>query len=509
MSAGSLRQAGATVIIFLIVAKTVGVFKEILIAAQFGTSQTVDVFLAGITIPAILGTLFYQSLPNAFVPLFARGTGTSRSRRRTALGLLAIIGMITIGLWLFADALASLTSQGFSLGAREETVAILQIAAVSVLLATVDALFRSRLLTRKKFAYIGIGSMWPGIAMIIAVLAFPEGGSRTLVWGFVSGAGLAALWNSLPFLQHLARRTPSMPKSVPTSTQTDGGLWTVIVMVLGSAGIFYTLLDRYFASFLAEGSIAAIKYANLVASQPVALFGGALGTAVFPYLSQRAAEHNIAEIRQILNRAIRWVLVASVPFAVWCIVFGEEIISLLYERGAFDASSREMTGLLLIPYGVWLVPAVLSAVLIKLKYASFHWRAILASTALGLVIKVVGSIWLVAPLDALGLVVATAASRVGMVTVLFLFLSRELSHGYAGQWIRLGIFVAGLSVAGSTLGLALAHFLSIADWTVAAIARLSLGIVFSLGLIGVLGPFVGIDEVTRIYRWVSSRVLRR
>ncbi len=509
MGTDSLRKAGVTVIVFLIAAKTVGVVKEILIAAQFGTSQTVDMYLAGITVPAVLSTLLYQALPNAFVPLFARRAHSSSDKQYTAILLLGILGVISVLVWLFADVLASFTNQGFPPDVRGETVTILKISAATILLVTAESLFRSRLLAKKKFAYTGVSGMMPSTAMIVAVLVYPEGGARTLAWGFVGGATLAALWNMLPFLGRLRRVVEKIMPPAPAKDTRHDGTWTATVVLLGSAGLFYPLIDRYFASFLAEGSIAAIQYANTIATQPLALFGIALGTAVFPYLAQRAAAGDTTEIRLILNKAIRWVLVLSIPFAVWCIIFGEEVVSLLYERGAFDVSSREATGLLLIPYGAWLVPAVLVAVLMKLHYASLRWRAILVATLLGLAVKVVGSFWLVGPWEAQGLVVATAGSRYIIALILLLSIPREYTAGNGAQWLRLGILVAGFSVAGSLCALLVSGVLAITDWTVLAIVRLGLALLITAGLLAGLGPRAGIEEVTRIHQWVAARIWRR
>ena len=509
MDAPSIRQAGITVIIFTIAAKVFGLIREMIVAAHYGTSQIVDVYLAGITIPAMVGTVLIQTLPNAFVPLFTGGPKNRRGSTRVAFSLVAISGLIAAALWFLAEPAASITSSGFSVAAQAETVIILRIVAAAVALATIEALMRSRLLAQKRFVYSGVAGLWTSAAMVIAIVLHPAGGARTLAWGYVVGSLMAAVWNLMPYVLR-RKASPRTEHTVSEPISSSGeGYWVTAVIFLGSTGLFYTLLDRYLASFLGEGSIAALQYANLVASQPVAIYGIAISIAVFPYLSQKIAECDGDAVRQIIDRAIRWVLVGSVPAAVWIGVLGNEIISILFERGAFGASSRSATGLLLVPYGFWLVPAVLAPVLLRVYYAMFRWRPILTAVLAGLFVKVVLSLWWVKSFGALGLVAATAAAAASTTLVLLFALPREFMQRNWFHWGQLSITLAGLSLAGAIVGFYLPDILSISQWEGRAVLRVAAGIILSLGLGLSLGPWLHIDEVIRLREWISGRLLRR
>jgi len=509
MGTPSIRQAGITVIIFAISVKVFGLAREMIVAAHYGTSQIVDVYLAGITIPAMVGTVLIQTLPNAFVPLFTGGPKNRRGRTRAAFSLVAISGLIAATLWFLAEPAASLTSSGFSAAARAETVIILRIVAAAVAMATIEALMRSRLLAQKRFVHSGIAGWWTSAAMVIAIVLHPEGGARTLAWGYVVGSLMAAVWNLMPYVLR-RRRSPRTEHAVSEPISSSGeGYWVAAVIFLGCTGLFYTLLDRYLASFLGEGSIAALQYANLVASQPVAIYGIAIGTAVFPYLSKKIAESDSNAVRQIIDRAIRWALVGGVPVAIWIGVLGDEIVSILFERGAFGASSRSATGLLLVPYGFWLVPAVLAPVLLRVYYAMFCWRPILTAVLAGLFVKVVLSLWWVENFGVLGLVAATAAAATATIFVLLSALPREFMERNWVHWGQLFITLAGLSLAGAITGFYLPDVLSITEWGGRAVLRVVAGVVLSLGLGLSLGPRLHIDEVKRLRAWIAGRLLRR
>ena len=107
MSEPSVRRAGITVLAFVIGGKAIGFLREVVIAGTYGTSQIVDVYLAAVTIPALINGILYQALPNAFIPLFARTGHNQGSTQRVAWGVLAAMASVSAGLWLFAVPIAA------------------------------------------------------------------------------------------------------------------------------------------------------------------------------------------------------------------------------------------------------------------------------------------------------------------------------------------------------------------------------------------------------------------
>jgi len=505
----SIRQAGITLVVFTIAVKIIGLVKEMVLAANFGTSQIVDIYLAGITVPSILNTIITWALPDAFVPLFSAERNTRRSTSSAAYALIAMMAAISVSLWIMAKPLASLTGSGFSADARAATIVIAKIAAFSVFASTIEALFHSRLLAQKRFAYAGMGGIWISVAMIAAIVAYPAGGARTLAWGYVAGVILAAVWNLWPYI--FPRRSALSEGSCGIHRQPykSAGRWVVIVFLLSCTGQLYILLDRYLASFLAEGSIAVLNFAALVASQPVAIYGLAIGIAVQPFLPEKVIENDLHASRQIVERAMRWVLIGSVPSAVLMGILGDEIVSLLFERGVFDASSRSSTGVLLLPYAVWLLPAMVNTVLTRVSYAMFRWRPILIAEMIGLIIKASLSIILVGSLGAFGLVTATAIAAMSSMVTLIIGTPGLITKRNWVTWGQLLAVLFALSAAGTVLAYYLPVVLSLTSWRETAVMRIAAAVLLNLVLLTGLGPRLRIAEFVKLQSWLANRVRRR
>ena len=494
MTGLSLRRAGATVIFWAAATKIVGFAREVVIAASYGTSQTVDVYLAAITMPALVGTVLRYAFPNAFVPLFAGGQSLAGQTRRHAIRLVAAMGMLTIGFWVFADPISRLTASGFSPEAQAQTVFLLRIVAVAIMLFTVEGLTRSRLEAQKRFAQAGIGPIWSSAIFILAIMLFPNGREQTLIWAFVVGIAVMAVWNILPD-RHGGRGLVFKSATVPADSVSGVGRWITIVLLISAIGMFYTVIDRYYASFLAGGSIAALQYANLLASQWVAICGGGLATAILPYLSGKVAERDWTGVSDIVDRAIRWSLIGTIPVAVAMILLSEQVVTVIFERGAFDHQSTVITARLLIVYGAWMLPGVLSLVIGKLYYAMRSWRPVLTATIIALIVKIGLSYWWVHAFGVTGLPGATAVSFGVYATIVFVVLPRWCLTGLWRRWIRYLVVLTVIFVVACLIGR------GVSSWFVAlpskAGAYLALG---SAGAIGVsilllLGRRLGFVEI--------------
>ncbi len=507
MKSTSLRHAGLILIFTAVLAKCIGFLREAVIAATYGTSQTVDLYLSAATIPALAATVLYHSIPNAFVPLYSVGTPGQRARK-AAWVVLAIMLLVTLAMWFFAEYLVYLTGAGFSAAVRGEAATLFRVSSVAVALATVEALSRSRLLARKQFLQPGLSSMWQSIAMIVAVVMSPTDGARTLTWGFVAGNAASAIWNLVPFRRSVAEtgKDSTLPLARP---QSDGlGIWIALVLLVDTIPQFYALIDRQFGSFLPAGSIAALQYANLVAILPQSIFSVAVGMAIFPYLSESIQSGDHARAGDILDRAFRWSMIAVVPLAVLLMVFNSDIIRLLYERGVFNAESRRMTASILFLYSLSIVPNVFMAVAAKVFYSSRRWGPILLAAVASVAIKYLLSLIWRESYGVQGIAAATTVGSVIGAAILFLALPHWVTVGKLRGWGRYIVVPGSLVLAGSLPGWFVMSHVPGAETITAAVARVVLGVLIGGLLLVLAGPRLGIPELAQLRLGAIKRLDR-
>ena len=107
------------------------------------------------------------------------------------------------------------------------------------------------------------------------------------------------------------------------------------------------LLLRFFGSFLPDGGISSINYAVRIMFIVVGLFGQAVATAFFPFMTRLVNENNMEEANRLLNRTLRY-LSLTLSIAVLIMVLRAEIIAVLFQRGAFDVKATALTARVLL-----------------------------------------------------------------------------------------------------------------------------------------------------------------
>jgi putative peptidoglycan lipid II flippase len=113
------------------------------------------------------------------------------------------------------------------------------------------------------------------------------------------------------------------------------------------------------ASFLGEGAISYLYYADRLNQLPLGVVGIAVGTALLPMLSRAMAKaeregHDNGEACDLFNRALEYCLLLALPAAAALAVIPLTLITVLFERGAFTAADSAVTANILACYSIGL-----------------------------------------------------------------------------------------------------------------------------------------------------------
>jgi putative peptidoglycan lipid II flippase len=121
--------------------------------------------------------------------------------------------------------------------------------------------------------------------------------------------------------------------------------------ILGSSiGQVSLLLDSFIASFLVDGSIAWLYFADRLMEFPLGVFSIALATVILPGLSAHHAKASKEQFSGTLDWALRVTLLLTTPAAVGMLVFAGPITATIFGRGEFSAHDVQMTAYALVSY---------------------------------------------------------------------------------------------------------------------------------------------------------------
>jgi putative peptidoglycan lipid II flippase len=158
-------------------------------------------------------------------------------------------------------------------------------------------------------------------------------------------------------------------------------------LLLGT-GIYQAniLLSRLLASFLPDGSLSYLYYAQRLVEIPQGMFAIAIASAALPSLARLHGQGDHEGALSAMRYSIRLTSLVALPCAVLLAVLAEPIVSVFFGRGEFGQAQIAGTAWALawLALGVWAV-AVIQPVT-RMFYAYGDTRSPVIASALNLLV---------------------------------------------------------------------------------------------------------------------------
>jgi putative peptidoglycan lipid II flippase len=457
MSTGqTVARATLIVMIMLALSRVLGLGREAAIAHQFGATHVTDAYYVAYTIPNIFYAVAGIALATVIVPIFTEYV--TQGRRDEAWRLCSLVtnalivftaGAAVFGM-LLAPSIVGILGAGFAPETFRLSVQLTIMMLPSIIFFSLAGLFMGILNANQVFGLPAFGSAAMNIVIIFGALFLGNYyGVYGLAAGVLGGAATMALIQ-VPVLRRVGfRYSPELNLRHPEVKRV---LYLMLPLTLGlSVNQVYLMIDWVLASGLAEGSIAALNYANKLIQLPQSLFVLAVSTAIFPTLSRHITEGHPAEMARTLGRGIKVVFLLTVPAVVGIVLLREPIVTLLFQRGAFDVRATEMTAVALLFFAVGLVGHCLVMLVSRGFFAVQDMKTPVYVTIGTLAVKLLASIVLVGPLAHAGLALGTSITALLNTVLLVWLLQRRFPGLISADMLR---FCGGVLAAAGVMGIA-------------------------------------------------------
>ncbi|WP_049643804.1 murein biosynthesis integral membrane protein MurJ [Candidatus Rhodobacter oscarellae] len=364
-----------TVGVWTLASRVLGFARDILLVALLGSGPVAQAFLIAFSLPNMFRRFFAEGAFNmAFVPMFSKklqaGEAPERFAQDAFAGLAGVLVVFT-GLALLAMPwLVAAMASGFIGDARFDMAVVMgRIAFPYILFISLAALLSGVLNATGRFAAAAAAPVLLNVLFVAALLLGDSMGwdlGLVMAWTVpVAGvAQLALVWEAARRAGFTLR--PTLPRLTPDLRR----LAVIAAPAALAGGVVQVnlLVGRQVASFF-DGAIVWLYTADRLYQLPLGVVGIAVGVVLLPELSRRLAAGDDAGGRDAFNRATEIGLALTLPAAVALCVIPGPLISVMFERGAFDASDTAATAWALAIYGLGLPALVLQKVLQPLFYA--------------------------------------------------------------------------------------------------------------------------------------------
>lgn len=468
--------------------RVLGLARDILFAYILGTGWAADIFLAAFRLPNLARRLLQDgALSLSFIPVFRREhahkslDSAFSFGRTTALELgLGVVLLALLGV-AGARGIAVIFLPGFAENSSlvGQAASLLRISFFYLPLAVLIAAGSGMLMALGRYAAPSASPVAFNIGLLCAgfyALAGGLGGygaARALCMGLLLG-GLCQL--ALHWIALKRQGFSPLGRLEFSSGANKAFLRALPFSLIGSTAFqLNVIIATLLASFLGEGAISALYYAERLIEMPVALIGVTLSTASLAGFSLLAIEERKEELSTELRRVLATGFFLTLPCAFGLVCFALPIIQGIFGRGAFDISAIALTSACLVCYAPAL-PAVAASRTLLAALNAWGKAGVTVGAALASLACMVGLAALLMPvLHVAGL--ALAGSAAAWVNCAFLYQALRRS-GLRGEqsfmpWREIGLYSLmslGMSAAALAFNAAALHF----AWS--NLLRLGLGI---------------------------------
>lgn len=421
------------IMLITILSKVLGFGREVVLASAYGASMYSDVYLVALNIPNVIFESIALAISTTFIPLYFDNDsigGRSKSLEFTnnIFNITIIISLIlTIVGIVFTEPLVKIFAIGFEDEKLKIAIEFTKILMLSMISIGLSSIIKSYLNAKDRFIMPTLMMSLPfNIIAIISIMLSTKTTPYLLAYGTLIAIFSKFIFqiptaykNGYEYKFYLDFKDNSIKKLI----------WLVGPIFIGVAvNQINTMVDRSLASTLAEGSISALNYANRLNTFVMGLVITSIGSVIYPLLSRLSSENSKVEFNEILVKSINSVVLLVIPISVGAIVLSKPIVSILFERGAFDQRASEMTAIALVFYAIGFIGFGLRDILGKVFYSLKDTKTPMINGIISMIINVLLNLILVKKMGHAGLAFATSISSLICIILLFISLKNKIGN---------------------------------------------------------------------------------
>lgn len=430
------------------------------IAALFGATGRTDAFFIAATIPFALASVLLASANQALVPLIntwfrEHGSEGAMGRVDGLLGTSLVVTTVVAALGIIlSPVLPSILAPGASSATRSSASAITALLFVTVVTRVGAEVIRALLNARFSFAAPASMPIAENLAVLVTILLLADRlGVPAVAVGYVVGGIL-----QLAYMYGVARsRGLRIRPRVRFRDPEIRVAFRLLRLPLAGTGLnmIARAVERFLASFLPAGSITILNYAWVVVnSLGGAIFFRSVVVALLPRLSEARREDAVS--RRIVGDGVKLMGLISIPLTAIVIVLAQPLVSLLFQRGAFDATSAALLGTVLAIYALQFPLDALTRVFQSFWYSRLDTVVPFHNVALGVGLDIAFAATLVWPFGIRGLALAYVLSSIGNLLHGYITVDRRISLPLLSLLRILGKIVVASAIAGAAAAATLA-----------------------------------------------------
>jgi len=512
-------KSAIIIIIFTMGSKFLGFFREVLIAAKFGSGIETDTYFVAMTATGLITGFMSNAISTTFVPVLSEieskeGKEGQINHTNNMINIIFFFSVILVILsWLASPLLVKLLAKGFYGEQFNLAVKLTRIGLPKIIFSCIIGALTGFLHSEQRHtSSAAIGFPFNFVFIFYLIFLSSIFGIKGLM-----AVSVVAVFSQLLIQIPEAKKSGYRYKFIfdLKDEYIKKVLYLSLPVLIGaSINDLNAIVDRTLASSLITGSISALNYANKLNSLILGIFISAITTVIFPLLSKESNNDNIQGMKKIMAYGVNLILLITIPAAVGLIVLAKPIVEIAFQRGEFDATATIMTSQALIFYSLGLVAMALRLLITRVYYSLQDTKTPMVNGVISVGFNIVFNLILVRFMAHAGLAFATSIATTIATLLMFYNLRKKIGPLGIMSYINCGL-KSGL--ASAIMG-AIAYYTYHSLYSFFGVSKLynliSLLVAVGIGVIvyGVLCYLFKIEEVRDMFdkaKSVINRIVKR
>lgn len=438
--------------ILTFLSRILGLVRTIIIATFFGATGMTDAYFSAFKISNFFRQLLGEgALGTVFIPIYnekenKEGAEEAKKLIFSVLNLLfiflIIITLITI---FFSKPIINFIVMGYDEKTRKMASSLLKITAWYFVFIGLAGMISAILNNYKKFYMPAFTPILFNTSIIFfAITLSKKLGIYALAYGVVIG-GVLQLLILLPSFK---KSVKSYKFKINFKDQYLKKIFILLAPML--IGIFArqinTVVDQFFASFLAKGTITALENATRIYNLPLGIFGISIATVIFPTLSKAAEKKDFKKVKNEIEKGLKFLMFFVIPSFFGLIFYAKDIIELLLGHGKFSSNAIRITSESLVFYTLGLFFFTAIHLMSRAFYSMKNTKTPVKFSIIAIVFNIIFDYLLVKNFKHMGLATATSLAAFINFSLLYIFFNKNYIKLDNLKILVFGLFIGVSSI---------------------------------------------------------------
>lgn len=404
--------------------------RSALFANYFGAGWEADAYNIAIKIPTVLFATISVAIKTVTIPLYTKRLqeGGKQGASRFYSNLLTIVLIISAVLSGLCIVFRRQAVFLFAPGLDEQTAVLaeelLKYFSITLAMIAVVDVQSGVLNVHKEFGRPKIfAEIVLVVRIVVLVLLAGAWGLTAAIFGFVAGNLVSVVLSTI-----------ETNKKVKYSPVVDLKDPDIIAAGKRSIPVFFgvglaeinRIVDGIAASFMDTGSISCLGYASTLTTSITSLFVNSFATIAYPLMSEYAAKEDTKGLAQSFVFIISVLMYMTIPVFFGGVLLNEEIVSVIYMRGAFSETAMQLTAVLFSIYSIRVIFSGIRLLGVRLLYSLGDTKTATINSSIGISVNIVLNILLGIWMGVRGLAYATSISMIVIALLILRSIKKRL-----------------------------------------------------------------------------------